>query len=292
MLDITSDLVHELHRSGRLHETGIALGPDGWECGAWADEAPDSPLVALTQDAIDTWAGDPDAEGGLSEEDIQAMLADHDYRIRDEYGDTTEPGEDTGWAVVTGTAHSDDLGEESSLVTAALPWRKAFWVDLDQATRVIDDEDTESEHAGSIWVTAGGIWLVRSGDGEWARLTLQTAAILVYEADEDDVRDDGPLLAQAARAARELADLMAYDIPQGDRRLGADVQAWRQREAAISHTHTAYAIGELVRHRVQPAVRDGRGGAAHTVRMAHDGNTTTAAEDLDMSRGTLLGLLK
>lgn len=297
MLNIDPELVIELHQQRIQAETAIVLGPNGWERGVWTEGPPDHSLIAVTLD--DLSAAGYDEDDDLDEDGAQALLRDGDYLIPGEGGETAQPGEETDWAVVTGTYDPESARPED------LTWQEAWWFDAQRATLVIKEDGearADGRKAHEIWVTGGGKWLLRlrtrwikAVDGQWCQLDHQTAAQMIYEADPNllaSEETDLPLLARAARAARDLADLMSYDIPQGDYYHSADVQAWRARGGAVGHVHTAHAIGELVRGRLQPAVRDGRQGAAWTLRMAHDGNTTHAAEEAGLTRTTFLGLLR
>ncbi|MFE5853256.1 hypothetical protein ACFQ61_08550 [Streptomyces sp. NPDC056500] len=297
MLNVDQDLVRELRElceRGMEADAAIVLGPGGWECGVWTDRPPSDRLIAITSDAFE---GVGCEEGDdLDDAGVRAVLGDADYRIRAEGGGDEEPDDETAWAVVTGTVIHETRSEED------LPWRDGWWFDTGRATLVVE-EDEEALRAGSahsIWVTERGSWLLRLStrqlgavDGQWFELDRQTAAEMIYEVDATLLtaeESDLPLLARAARAARLLADLMSYGVPE-DGRLTADVQVWRDREDAIGHVHDAHAIGELVRGRLQPAVRGGRQSAAVVVRMAHDGNDTHTANALGMSRTTFLGLI-
>ncbi|WP_217241249.1 hypothetical protein [Streptomyces sp. AC555_RSS877] len=297
-LTITAELLADLaERRSRPEETAIVLGPSGWECGVWTESRPTPMLTALTLEELLAYTGGEE----LDDEVTDALLAEKDYSIPNEGGESRLPGDDIDWAVITGSVERDDvpvvMGCENQ------PWQQAQWFNLGSAHQVLRedaDELRETGRAFSLWLTEGGRWLVSLStryvaetDGQWVQCSPERAAELVYGAHSSLLAqdtDDLPLLARAARTARDLADLLAFDIPTGDPEQ-REARAWKEREAAIGHERTARAIGTLVREDLQRDVRAGRQGAATTVRMANSSNDSRTARDLGISRTSLLALL-
>lgn len=294
-LTITAELLAELFERGSRHgETAIVLGGDGWDCHVHHGRRLPEELTALTwEDA----AGFINDEDELDDEAVRALLARADYSIPDEGGQRTLPGDDVEWAVITSAVHDDTSTAED------LPWQEARWFALGTTRRVLDQDDEvlrEERRAFSLWVTQRGQWLLSttsqddSESDQWVQCTAQHAALLIYRAHWSLLADEAelPLLARAARAARDLADTLAFEEPDPgpdpERQAAA---CWEARDVATEYEHATRVIGTLVRETVQQEIRTSRRTAATTVYRAHDGNATTAASALGYSRRTLNDLL-
>lgn len=293
-LTITAALLEELFERGNRHgETAIVLGEDGWDCDVHHGRRPSEKLTALTWDEATDFIGgqEPDDQA------TRALLARADYSIRDEEGQPTLPRDDVNWAVITGVMDDDSSTPED------LPWRKARWFDLGTARSVLGQDDEtlrEERRAFSLWMTGRGQWLLATTsqyDGEqdqWVECTSEYAALLIYRADWSLLADEGelPLLARAARAARDLTDLLDFQMPDPDSDPARQVAAcWAERDVATEYEHATRVIGTLVRTTVQQEIGTSRRNAARTVYVAHDENTTRAANALNLSRRTLNDLL-
>lgn len=294
--NITPELVVELSESrGEPARTGLVLGAAGWESDVCSSGLKPGPLTALTLETVQLWLDGTE----MDDEAAEALASTEDYRILREDGSTTAPGEDTAWAVITGSL--TDHGSIAQVEAEDIHWEAARWFDASAAVLVLNaNSDTLREgHGFALWRTEHGQWVAQiwtrggTGDGQWATCTESQAAELIYAADGELVPDgDLPLLARAARAARELADLMDYPAPEPhldpERSEGL---AWRQRAAAISHEKTARAIGDLVRTRTTADIRRGRQSAAYTLYLANGRNVAETHSTLGLSRTTFLGLL-
>ncbi|MFF3957412.1 hypothetical protein ACFYY1_29995 [Streptomyces sp. NPDC001890] len=294
-LTITAELLTELFERGSRHgETAIVLGEDGWDCLVHHGRRLSEELTGLTwEDAAGFTGGDE-----LDDEATRALLAAADYAIKDEEGQRTLPSDDVEWAVITGAV--DDV----TATAADLPWQEARWFDLSTAQRVLDQDDEvlrDEGRAFSLWVTQRGQWLLSttsqsdSEPDQWVECTSQHAALLIHRAHWSLLADEAelPLLARAARAARELTDLLSFEVPDP----GPDPERqaaayWEARDVATEYEHATRVIGPLVRETVQQEIRTSRQNAARTVYLAHDGNATTAASALGYSRRTLNDLLQ
>ncbi|MFJ2629231.1 hypothetical protein ACIO6T_39210 [Streptomyces sp. NPDC087532] len=293
---ITPELVVELSEcNGDPTQIGIVLGANGWERDVCPSGIESGRLTALTLETVRTWLDGTE----MDDEAAEAIATVEDFRILREDDSPTPPGEDTEWAVITGAVTDHEHFAE---VTADdVPWERARWFDTAAATFVLDaDPGTmRAGHGFTLWCTDHGqgvaqIWNSRAvGNGQWATCTKSRAAELIYAADEELINaGDLPLLARAARAARELADLMDYPVP--DQHLGPERRealADRQRAAAISHEGTARAIGDLVRTRTTADIRRGRQGAAYTLYLANGRNVPETYAELNLGRTTFLGLI-
>ncbi|MBE9500735.1 hypothetical protein IHE61_31020 [Streptomyces sp. GKU 257-1] len=294
-LTITAELLTELFERGSRHgETAIVLGEDGWDCLVHHGRRLPERLTGLTwEDAAGFTGGDE-----LDEEATRALLAAVDYSIKDEEREPSLPGDDVEWAVITGAV--DDV----TATAEDLPWQEARWFDLGTTQRVLDQDDEalrEERRAFSLWVTQRGQWLLAttsqydSEPDQWVECTSQHAALLIYRADWSLLADEAelPLLARAARAARDLTDLLAFEVPDPEPDPERQAAAcWKVRDVATEYEHATRVIGSLVRETVQQEIRTSRRNAARTVYRAHDGNATTAASSLGYSRRTLNDLLQ
>ncbi|MEU8542977.1 hypothetical protein AB0C52_23825 [Streptomyces sp. NPDC048717] len=295
-LTITAELLAELFERGNRHgETAIVLGKDGWDCHVHHGRRLPEELTALTwEDASDS-IGDEDE---LDDEAVRALLATADYSIPDEEGQRTLPGDGVEWAVITSAVDDDTSTAEG------LPWQEARWFDLGTTRRVLDQDDEalrEERRAFSLWVTQRGQWLLSttsqyaSEPDQWVQCTAQHAALLIYRAHGSLLADEAelPLVARAARAARDLTDMLAFEGPDAgpdpERQASA---CWKARDVATEYEHATRVIGTLVRETVQREIRDSRRNAAKTVYRAYDDNATTAASALGYSRRTLNELLQ
>ncbi|MEU5748261.1 hypothetical protein ABZ804_22315 [Streptomyces sp. NPDC047726] len=291
---ITNELLTELFERGSRHgETAIVLGEDGWDCHVHHGLTPPENLAGITWETMAGFTGDQE----LDDEATRALLATADYSIRDEEGQRIPPGEDTEWAVITGAVN------DVTSTTEDLPWREARWFDLGTTRRILDQDDDElreERRAWSLWVTQRGQWLLAttsqydSEPDQWVECTAQHAASLIYRADWSLLANEAelPLLARAARAARELTDLLEFEAPNSGSDPERQVAAcWEARDVATEYENATRAVGTLVRETVQQEIRTSRQNAVKTVWLAHDSNTTTAANTLNMSRRTLKDLL-
>lgn len=295
-LTVSADLLRELAECrSRPRSAAIVLGPSGWKCGTWP-QGPSALLTALTREDLDTCTGGEDLDDDLA----SALLAEEDYTVPDEDdGELRLPGDGTGWAVVTGVV---DRGPDR-VRGRDLSWRDARWFDRDAVRLVLDGDAVELREHGrafSLWLTGGGNWLAcmytryaGETDGQWLWCSPEDAAALVYDADPSLLtagRDELPLLARAARTARDLADLCAFTTPAGGEREQQEAPR-KQREEAVEHERVARIIGGLVREVLQRDVRNGRRAAAETVRTANSRNDSQTARDLGISRTSLLALI-
>ncbi|MFD9771587.1 hypothetical protein ACFWXE_14900 [[Kitasatospora] papulosa] len=291
---MTAALLEELFERGNRHgDTAIVLGEDGWDCDVHHGRRPSEKLTALTWDDATDFIGSHE----LDDQATRALLARADYSIRDEQGQPTLPGDDVNWAVITAAVDDD------ASTTEDIPWQKARWFDLGTTRRVLDQDDEalrEERRAFSLWVTQRGQWLLATTsqyDGEpdqWVECTSEHAALLIYRADWSLLADESelPLLARAARAARDLTDLLDFQTPDSESDRERQVAAcWGARDVATEYEHATRVIGTLVRTTVQQEIGTSRRNAARTVYVAHDENATRAANVLNLSRRTLNDLL-
>ncbi|WP_030574654.1 hypothetical protein [Streptomyces aureocirculatus] len=267
----------------------LALTSEGW---TWLDGREYGPLVAVTSEALDAWTdGEP-----LSDEDAEAFVAQGFGDAGDtgivgaEDGSPRTPADDTDWAVVTARYQGTFEGADGSplLRYEDLEWRAAFWIDLNSLTPVLIDDGA----GWRLYRTGQGRWVI-ANDDVWMDATSEQAAELVYEAAPTRRWENMPLLAEAAAAARDLADLCSYpehpgtdDLDEGAR------QDWAARDAAAAHVQAVRVVADLTRTRVQADIRAGRRNAARTVNRAYDGNTTHAAAAVAIRRQTFLDLIK
>ncbi|WP_108934694.1 hypothetical protein [Streptomyces ardesiacus] len=288
-LTITAELLTELfERGGRHGDTAIVLGEDGWDCHVHHGMTLSTKLTGITwEDAAGFIGGDE-----LDDDATHALLSAVDYSIPDEEGQPNLPGDEDQWAVITGAV------DDATSTAEDLPWREARWFNLGTARKVLDQDDDalrEERRAFSLWVSQRGQWLLSttsqydSEPDQWVQCTSQHAAHLIYRAHWSLLADEAdlPLLARAARTARDLVDLLDFEAPDRERQ----ASYWAERDVATEYEHAARVIGTLVRETVQQDIRTSRQNAARTVYLAHDGNATTAASALDLSRRTLLDLL-
>ncbi|HBF82493.1 MAG TPA: hypothetical protein DD420_21950 [Streptomyces sp.] len=292
-LTITAELLRELFERGSRHgETAIVLGEDGWDCNVHHGRTLTQRLTGLTFEDVAAFTDGDE----LDDEATRALLATADYSIPDEEGRPTPAGEDVDWAVITGAVNDVTFRAED------LSWQEARWFDLGTTQRVLDQDDEalrEERRAFSLWVTQRGQWLLSTTSqfdnepDQWVECTSQHAALLIYRTHSSLLADEAglPLLARAARAARDLADVLSFQAPDSDPEHQA-AACWRARETATVYEHAARVIGPLVRETVQQEIRASRRNAARTVYLAHDGNATTAASALGYSRRTLNDLLQ
>ncbi|MFN1193266.1 hypothetical protein ACK03K_33940 [[Kitasatospora] papulosa] len=291
---ITNELLTELFERGSRHgETAIVLGEGGWDCHVHHGLTPPENLTGITWETMAGFTGDEE----LDDEATRALLATADYSIRDEEGQRIPPGADTEWAVITGAVNDVTSAAED------LPWREARWFDLGTTRRILDQDDDElreERRAWSLWVTQRGQWLLAttsqydSEPDQWVECTAQHAASLIYRADWSLLANEAelPLLARAARAARELTDLLEFEAPNSGSDPERQVAAcWEARDVATEYENATRVVGTLVRETVQQEIRTSRQNAVKTVWLAHDSNSTTAANTLNMSRRTLKDLL-
>lgn len=290
-LDITADLVRDLHETGASTKTGIVLTSTGWEIQSWINRS-EYP-IAIT--AADAWEVTGEFE---FDDDIAEMLTTPSvpgatsYAVPDEDGDVRAPRDDEDVTVVTSTGEDEDEAG----------WIGAWWFDAATAVELVTDSDGELRDGGgtsSLWRTAGGRYVMCTRscwDGEpgiaWTGLTPTQAAEWGYHAPQGRVAEDDtlpPLLVAAwhLRAVRDAITVPRVPVSASDpyQRYPEDVE-----DEAAEVVADARALLELARTILAQDLRAKRADAAHIVVEAV-GSQQAAAARLGMSQPTLNNLI-
>lgn len=320
-LDITAELVQDLYdrarRSGRAAETGLVLGPDGWDTLTWTSPSAPLPLAITGEDIYALLDGDEPEDGQGLDEDIVAMLTTPEpaegtsYAVPDEHGEVREPGADDIAQVVTGRQVD---GENLGGLAETMDWPDGWWFSLRQArqlTTTTGDRDGYQRDA-ELWLTAGGRYVSRRASSHvdepgdsWAQVSAEQAAEWLYYCDTDhlaedltdagtgQISQDAPSMVASARALRAATDaITAPRVPSttGD----FDIRIPRPQDVedqAREVEATAAALAVLTRNIV---VRDLTRQRRRAVAILVDvyGSQSETARRLGLKQPTINGLLQ
>jgi hypothetical protein len=320
-LNITSELVRDLYdrarRSGRPAETGLVLGPDGWDTLTWTSPSAPLPVAITGEDIHALLDGDEPRDGQDLEEDIVAMLTTPEpaegtsYAVPAEDGELREPGADDIAQVVTGRQVD---GENLGGLAETMDWPEAWWFSLREArqlTTTTGDRDGYERDA-ELWLTAGGRYVSRRASSHvnepgdsWAQVSTEQAAEWLYYCDTDHLAEDltdagtgqlgqdAPPMLVSARALRAATDAITaprvpYVTGDFDTRIPRpeDVE-----DQAREVEATAAALAALTRNIV---VRDLTRQRRHAMTILVDvyGSQSETARRLGLAQPTVNALVK